>query len=83
MHESRTYKFLGLGVRQTKVGITIDQNLHVSSISPTDIRKGKSLRKDDELSQEEKTELKKTDWSNDVGIHSDTIWCCIWCVSEE
>ena len=30
MHESGTPKFWGLGVRQTKDGITIDQNLYVS-----------------------------------------------------
>ena len=30
--------FLGLGVRQMKDGITINQNLYVSSISPTDIK---------------------------------------------
>ena len=38
--------------------ITTDQNLYASSISPIDIKKGKSLRKNDELSQEEKTDLK-------------------------
>ena len=58
-HESGTFKFLGLGVKQTKDGIMIDQNLYVSSISPIDIKKGRSLRKNDELSQEEKTELKR------------------------
>ena len=71
IYESGTFKFLELGVRQTKDGITINQNIHVPSISPIDIKKGRSLRKNDELSQEEKTEL-KTDWSNDVSIHSDT-----------
>ena len=59
MHESGTFKFFGWGVRQTKDRITIDQNLYVSSISPKDIKKGSSLRKIDELSQEEKKELKR------------------------
>ena len=47
IHESETFKFLVLHVRQTKDGITIDQNLYVSSIFPIDIKKK------DELSQEE------------------------------
>ena len=59
MHESGTFKFWGLGVRQTKDRITIGQNLYVSSIYPIDIKKGRSLRKNDELSREEKTELKR------------------------
>ena len=45
IHESGTFKFWGLGVKQTKDGITIHQNLYVSSISPIDIKKGRSLRK--------------------------------------
>ena len=44
-HESGTFKFLGLRVWQIKDGIIINQNLSVSSISPIDIKKGRSLRK--------------------------------------
>ena len=56
--ESGTFKFLELGVRQTKDGISIDQNLYVLSTSLIDIKKGRSLRKNNKLSQEEKIELK-------------------------
>ena len=58
-HENETFKSLGLPIRQTKDGITINKNQHVSLISPIYIKKGRSWRKNDELSQEEKTELKK------------------------
>ena len=33
MHENETIKFAGLGISQTEDGITIDQNLYISSIS--------------------------------------------------
>ena len=59
MHGSGRFKFLRLSVGQIKDGITIDQNLHVSSISPIDIKIGRSLRKNDELRHVEKTELKR------------------------
>ena len=75
-YESGTFRFWELGIKQTQDGITIEQNLYVSSI--IDIKKGRSLRKNHELSQE-KT-IKKTDRSNDVDIYLDTTWCSIWCV---
>ena len=56
-HENGTFKFLGLGVKQTKDGITTDQNRYASSLSPTDKKKGRSL-KNYELSQEE-TDLQR------------------------
>ena len=59
-HESGTFKFLQL---TDKRWIIIDQNLNVSFISPIDIKKGRSLRKNVELSQKEKTKWKKNDWS--------------------
>ena len=37
--ESGTFKCWGLGVRQTKYGIIIDQNLYVSCIYPIDKKK--------------------------------------------
>ena len=52
-------EYLIFGDWQTKDVITIDQNLYASSISPIDIKKGRSLKKDDKLSQEEKIELKR------------------------
>ena len=54
MYGSRMFQLLGLGVRQTKDGIIINQNLYVSSISSIDIKKGSSLRKN-----KEKTELRR------------------------
>ena len=53
-YENGTFKVLGIGVKRTKVGITIDQNLYNSSISQIDRKKGRSLRENDELSQKEK-----------------------------
>ncbi|GAB1599998.1 hypothetical protein Ahia01_000277300 [Argonauta hians] len=58
-HENGTFKFMGLAVKQTVNGIIVNQDKYVSSISPIDIKKGRSLRKNDELSQEEKTDLKR------------------------
>ena len=58
-HERRTFEIFGLGFRQIKDGITIDQNLYVSFISPIDVKKLRSLRKNDKLSQEQKIELKR------------------------
>ena len=58
MHKSRTFKFRGLRVRQTKDGITKDQNLYVSSISTINLKKGRSLRKNDEPREDR---IKKTD----------------------
>ena len=55
IHENGTFKFWGLGVKQTKEGITIDQNLYASSTSPTDIKKRRSLRK---MMNQERTDLK-------------------------
>ena len=49
-HENRTFIFWGLGVKQTKDEITIDQNLYSSSIFPINIKKGESLRENEELS---------------------------------
>ena len=50
MHESGTFKFCGLHIRQIKDEITINHNLYVSSLSPIDIKKGRPLRKNDVLS---------------------------------
>ena len=58
MHENGTFKFWVLSFKQTKDRIIIDQNLYASSISRIDIKKDRSLRKNDQLCQE-KTELKK------------------------
>ena len=48
-----------LDVKQTNYGITIDQTLYALSISPIEIKKARSLRKNDKLNQEEKTDLKR------------------------
>ena len=63
----------GVGVRLIKMDYY--QPKSVSSIFLMDLKKGRSVRKT-ELSQE-KTEL-KTDWLDDVGIHSDMTWCVGW-----
>ena len=57
-HENGTFKFWRLDVKQTKYESTIFQNLNAWSTSPKDIKKGRSLRKNYELSPEEKTDLK-------------------------
>ena len=48
-HENGTFKFWGLGVRQTKDGITINQNLYVSSLS---LKKCNILTLDRAINQE-------------------------------
>lgn len=58
-HESGTFKYVGLNVNQQENGITVEQDLYVSSISPIEISKGRILRKNDELNEEEKHELKR------------------------
>ena len=58
-HKNGTFKFWVLGVKQRKDGITTDQHLYASFTFPIVIKKGTSLRKNDELSQEEKTVLKR------------------------
>ena len=80
IHQSGKFQFLRLSVRQIKDGITIDQNLYISSISPIDIKKGRFMRKKCWTEPKEEDRIKKTDWSYDVGIHSDTTWCSIWCI---
>ena len=76
-HENGSFKFFRLGTKQTKDGVTIHQNLYASSISLKDNER-KVLKKNDELSQEEKTDKKLTGWSNDEGSHSDSTWCIIF-----
>ena len=76
------FKFWGLGVRQTKGSITIDQNLCFIYIPNRYKERKEGLwDKNYDLSQE-KTEL-KTVRSNDVGIHLDMTGCSIWYVSDE
>ena len=83
MHESRTFKFWGLGVRQTKYRIIIDQNLYVFIYIPNRHKIETVLEKKWWTELREKDKIKKTDRSDDVDIHSDMTWCCIWCVSDE
>ena len=58
-HETKTFKFLGLNVRQNQNGITVDQDLYTSSISEIFIKKERLMRKNDELNDIEKSELKR------------------------
>ena len=53
------FKFWGWVVKQSKDGIIKDQNLCISSISPTEIKKGISLRKN-HLRQDQKSVLRLT-----------------------
>ena len=46
-HENETFKFWELGIKQTKDGIAVDQNLYASSISPIYIMRGRSLGKNE------------------------------------
>ena len=54
-----SFKYLGLEISQTKGKIQINQNLYKSTISPIEISKSRALRKDDELSKEEKKEMRR------------------------
>ena len=58
-HESGSFKYLGLNVKQHSNEIKIDQKEYVEKIEEIEISKSRSSRKNDELSTEEKTSLKK------------------------
>ena len=64
-HENGTFKFWGLDVKQSKDGIIIDQNLCVSLISPTEIKKEILEEKYGELLRWEKW-IKKTYTLNNI-----------------
>ena len=58
-HETRTFKYLGLEVRQTKEAIMVTQDQYISTILPVKISRERAMRKNDELSKDEIADLKR------------------------
>ena len=58
-HESGSFKYLGIEVLQTTMGVQINQDKYVPSIVPVEVAHGRLVKKSDELNGEEKAELKR------------------------
>ena len=58
-HESGSFKYLGLEVLQTAEGVQVHQNLYIPSIHPIHLPNTRVMRKSDELTAEERAELKR------------------------
>ena len=58
-HCGTTFKYLGLDVKQSANGITLDQERYVSELETIEIDGDPILRRDDILNQDEKNDLRK------------------------
>ena len=58
-HESGSFKYLGLEVKQTAEGVLVHQECYIPKIDPIDINKNRQTRRNDELTSEERKELKR------------------------
>ena len=58
-HESGSFKYLGIEVEQTAEGVLIHQEFYIPKIDPIDINKNRQTRRNDELTSEERKELKR------------------------
>ena len=58
-HESGSFKYLGLEVTQTGEGVQVHQDMYIPTIAPISIDQNRTAMKNDELSTEEKAELKR------------------------
>ena len=59
VHETGSFKYLGLSVNQNSNGVSIHQDNYVSSIAPILVPQNRYTQRDEELMQEDKVELKK------------------------
>ena len=59
VHEAGSFKYLGLTINQNNNGVSIHQDSYVSSLSPISIPHERYCMRDEELTQEEKAELKR------------------------
>ena len=58
VHETGSFKYLGLSVNQNSNGVSIQQNSYISSIVPISIPDNRYSMHDEVLTQEEKGDLK-------------------------
>ena len=58
-HEIGAFKYLGLEVLQTAEGIQVHQDFYIPSIAPIELAENRKERKNDELTTDEKSELKR------------------------
>ena len=58
-HEAGTFKYLGLSVSQDSSGVLVHQDSYIPSITPVSIHKERYSKRDEVLTSEEKTKLKK------------------------
>ena len=59
VHQAGTFKYLGLSVNQDSSGILVHQNNYIPSMTPVSIPKERYSKRDELLTSEERTELKK------------------------
>ena len=59
VHETGSFKYLGLSVCQTDNGVSIHQNNYISSIAPISLPQDRYSTRNEELLQEDKVELKR------------------------
>ena len=59
VHETGSFKYLGLSVDQNDNGVSIHQDSYISSISPISVPQSRYSMRNEELTQEEKAELRK------------------------
>ena len=59
VHETGSFKYLGLSVDQNENGVSIHQDSYISSISPISVPQSRYSIRNEELTQEEKVELKR------------------------
>ena len=57
-HENSSFRYVGLGINQTKDGILVDQIEYIHQMKLIQIHKSRAFRKNDELTKEEKSQLR-------------------------
>ena len=57
-HENSSFRYVGLGISQTKNGILVDQMKYIHQIKPIQIHKSMAFRTNDKLTKEEKSQLR-------------------------
>ena len=56
-HENSSFRYVGLGINQTKDGILVDQMEYIHQMKLIQIHISSAFRKNDELTKEEKSQL--------------------------
>ena len=57
-HKNSSFRYVGLGINQTKDGILVDQMEYIHQIKPVQIHKSRAFRKNDKLTKEEKSQFR-------------------------